>query len=90
MRQLMQASTVGFAMSIAFGDCGTLIGSAPVLLATLDYLRDLEREADAESVRLMRASGSSSGDDPIGLAFSSHPATAERIEFFENAAQEQA
>ncbi|MDB5828570.1 MAG: hypothetical protein JWQ73_2790 [Variovorax sp.] len=113
MRQLVQASAVGFAMSIAFGDYGTLIGSAPVLLATLGYSRDLEREADAESVRLMRASGISprvmasffealerwradpkadrggkSGDDAIGLAFSSHPATAERIEFFKNAAQE--
>lgn len=119
MRQLVQASAVGFAVSIAFGDYGTLIGSAPVLLATLGYSRDLEREADTESVRLMRASGISprvmatffealerwrndrngeksgkdekdgaAGDDPIGLAFSSHPATAERIEFFKNAAQE--
>ncbi|CAN5802818.1 hypothetical protein BH11PSE13_BH11PSE13_15620 [soil metagenome] len=119
MRQLVQASAVGFAVSIAFGDYGTLIGSAPVLLATLGYSRDLEREADAESVRLMRASGISprvmatffealerwraeqsgdqadkgdkgtaGSDDAIGLAFSSHPATADRIEFFKNAAQE--
>lgn len=108
MRQLVQASAVGFAVSIAFGDFGTLIGSAPVLLATLGYSRDAEREADAESVRLMRAAGISPrvvvgffeaierwraeqkraglDDDAIGLAFSSHPATAERIAFFRDAA----
>ena len=57
MRQLVQASAVGFAVSVAFGDYGTLIGSAPVLLATLGYSRDAEREADAEALRLMRAAG---------------------------------
>ncbi len=110
MRQLVQASAVGFAVSVAFGDYGTLIGSAPVLLATLGYSRDAEREADVESVRLMRASGispramavffqaiegwrenekSAGGDDSaIGLAFSTHPATAERIQFFKDAAAE--
>jgi Zn-dependent protease with chaperone function len=109
MRQLVQASAVGFAVSVAFGDYGTLIGSAPVLLATLGYSRDIEREADAESVRLMRAAGISPramvaffealerwrgeqkraglSDDAIGLAFSSHPATAERIAFFREAAE---
>jgi Zn-dependent protease with chaperone function len=107
-RQLVQASAVGFAVSAAFGDYGTLIGSAPVVLATLGYSRDAEREADAESVRLMRAVGISprvmvgffeaierwragqkragQDDDAIGLAFSSHPATAERIAFFSEAA----
>ena len=118
MRQLVQASAVGFATSVAFGDYGTLIGSAPVLLATLGYSRDAEREADTESVRLMRAvgispsvmvnffqaverwrsekksgekSGEKSGDGgegSIGMAFSTHPATADRIAFFRNAAQE--
>jgi Zn-dependent protease with chaperone function len=109
MRQLVQVSAVGFAVSVAFGDYGTLIGSAPVLLATLGYSRDAEREADAESVRLMRAVGISPrtmvgffeaierwrgeqkraglDDDTIGLAFSSHPATAERIAFFREAAE---
>lgn len=103
MRQLVQASAVGFATSVAFGDYGTLIGTAPVLLATLGYSRDAEREADAESVRLMRATGISprvmvgffeaierwrgqqspeAGESAIGMAFSSHPATAERIQFF--------
>ncbi|CAN7406329.1 MULTISPECIES: M48 family metallopeptidase [unclassified Variovorax] len=109
MRQLVQVSAVGFAVSVAFGDFGTLIGSAPVLLAALGYSRDAEREADAESVRLMRVAGISPrvmvgffeaierwrgaqkraglDDDAIGLAFSSHPATAERIAFFKEAAE---
>lgn len=108
MRQLVQVSAVGFAVSVAFGDYGTLIGSAPVLLASLGYSRDLEREADLESVHLMRAAGippramvrffealeawrgerqRAGGDDgdALGLAFSSHPATAERIAFFRDA-----
>ncbi len=110
LRQLVQASAVGFAVSIAFGDYGTLIGAAPVLLATLGYSRAAEREADEESVRLMRASGISprvmvgffealqrwrgahgregEGEgDAVGIAFSTHPATAERIAFFRDAAQ---
>jgi Zn-dependent protease with chaperone function len=109
MRQLVQVSAVGFAVSVAFGDYGTLISSAPVLLATLGYSRDAEREADAESVQLMRAVGISPRamvtffeaierwraeqkrdgreDDAIGLAFSSHPATTERIAFFRDAAE---
>lgn len=109
MRQLVQASAVGFAVSVAFGDFGTLIGTAPVLLATLGYSRDAEREADEESVRLMRAAGISpramagffeaierwrgtqpgggAQAGPIGLAFATHPATAERIAFFKAAAE---
>ncbi len=108
MRQLVQASAVGIVASAAFGDYGTLITSAPVLLATLGYSRDAEREADVESLRLMRIAGippramadffeaieqwqeARRGDqggetDFLGLAFSSHPATAERIAFFRDA-----
>ena len=107
MRQLVQASAVGFAASVAFGDYGTLISAAPVLLATLGYSRAAEREADQESVRLMRATGISpramvgffealehwrgmhkgGGGDAVGIAFSTHPATAERIAFFRHAAE---
>jgi len=105
MRQLVQVSAVGIAVSAAFGDYGTLISSAPVLMASLGYSRDAEREADAESLRLMRSAGippkamadffeaieqwrqtRQQGDkediDFVGLAFSTHPATAERIAFF--------
>jgi Zn-dependent protease with chaperone function len=106
MRQLLQASAVGLAASAAFGDYGTLITAAPVLLATLGYSRAAEREADQDSVRLMRTAGISPramvaffeamqrwrgthkerDDDVLGIAFSSHPATAERIAFFRDAA----
>lgn len=108
MRQLVQVSAIGFVVSAAFGDYGTLISSAPVLLATLGYSRDAEREADAESLRLMRIAGippramadffeaiqhwqqarqrgGKDDADFIGLAFSSHPATAERMAFFKDA-----
>jgi Zn-dependent protease with chaperone function len=108
MRQLVQVSALGMAVSAAFGDYGTLITTAPVALATLGYSRDAEREADAESLRLMRAAGippramaeffeavegwrktrrDGKDDDVdfIGLAFSSHPATAQRIAFFRDA-----
>lgn len=111
MRQLVQVSAIGFAASVAVGDYGTLISSAPVVLASLGYSRDAEREADAESLRLMRAAGippramvaffeaveqwretakgGAGGDgDVIGLAFSSHPATAERIAYFRDAPED--
>jgi Zn-dependent protease with chaperone function len=110
MRQLVQVSAIGFAASVAVGDYGTLVSSAPVLLASLGYSRDAEREADAESLSLMRAAGippramvaffdaverwrdSAQGgagkDDVIGLAFSSHPATAERIAYFRDAPED--
>ncbi|MDL9999064.1 M48 family metallopeptidase [Variovorax sp. J22P240] len=111
MRQLVQVSAIGFAASVAVGDYGTLISSAPVVLASLGYSRDAEREADAESLRLMRAAGippramvaffeaiehwrdtaqrgTRSGDDAIGLAFSSHPATTERIAYFRDAPED--
>jgi Zn-dependent protease with chaperone function len=105
MRQLVQVSALGMAVSAAFGDYGTFITTAPVALASLGYSRDAEREADAESLRLMRIAGippramaeffeaigawkqtrqnDKDGDlDFIGLTFSTHPATAERIAFF--------
>jgi Zn-dependent protease with chaperone function len=116
MRQLVQVSALGMVVSAAFGDYGTLITTAPVALATLGYSRDAEREADAESLRLMRIAGvppsamadffeaieawrqtqrgdqdnrDKDGDiDFIGLTFSSHPATAQRIAFFRDAARE--
>ncbi|MGJ7509513.1 M48 family metallopeptidase [Variovorax sp. GT1P44] len=111
MRQLVQVSAIGIAASVAVGDYGTLISSAPVLLASLGYSRDAEREADAESLRLMRAAGippramvaffeaverwretthrGAGGDgDVIGLAFSSHPATVERIAYFRDAPED--
>ncbi len=113
MRQLVQVSALGAVASVAFGDYGTLISTAPVLLATMGYSRDAEREADEDAVRLLRTAGlsplamvrffealaplrggspSADGADGtdaggLGIAFSSHPADAERIAFFRRAAE---
>jgi Zn-dependent protease with chaperone function len=57
IRQLVQATTLQVALGVAFGDYGNLITLAPLLLGSMAYSRDHEREADAESVRFMRAAG---------------------------------
>ena len=85
-----------------------VLAAIPALVGQMAYSRDAEREADAHSVRLMRAGGIApaamvefferarawrdsddgrklgAGFDP-GIAFSSHPADAERIAFFREA-----
>jgi Zn-dependent protease with chaperone function len=55
MRQLVQLGVLQGVMSIAFGDYGTLITTAPLLLGSAAYSRDAEREADAHSIRFMQA-----------------------------------
>ncbi len=57
MRQLVQASVLGAVASVAFGDYGTLITAAPVLLATMSYSRDAEREADDDAIHMLKANG---------------------------------
>lgn len=57
MRQLVQVSVIGAAGSILFGDYGSFLATAPVVLASMGYSRDAEREADGESLRLMKAAG---------------------------------
>jgi predicted Zn-dependent protease len=56
MRQLVQLGVLQGVMSIAFGDYGSLITTAPLLLGGAAYSRDAEREADAHSIRFMQAS----------------------------------
>lgn len=110
MRLLVQVSLLSAATSIAFGDFSSVLAAAPALVGQLDYSRDAEREADAESARLMKAAGlrpdamveffervqrwrhSAEGrrlgaDADMGIAFSSHPADAERIAFFRAASR---
>lgn len=58
-RLLLRTALLGSATALAFGDFSGLLASAPALLGQLAYTRDFEREADAESVRLLRASGHS-------------------------------
>lgn len=106
MRQLVHASVLGAVGSIAFGDYSGVLAGLPVLLGTLGYSRDFERQADDEAIAVLRADGRSPaalalfferlarwredqghGDDSaLGIAFSSHPADAERIARFRDAA----
>ncbi len=100
MRMLLQASAVGVLASTLVGDFNSLLTTVPVVLGQTAYSRDAERRADAESVRMMKAAGvspavmvrffeklaASQGEHQLGIAFASHPADAERIRFFEEAA----
>ncbi len=100
MRMLLQASAVGVLASVLIGDFNSLLTTVPVVLGQSAYSRDAERRADAESVRLMKAAGVSpavmvrffekaakaQGEHALGIAIASHPADAERIRFFEDAA----
>ncbi len=109
MRQLVQATLLGAAGSLAFGDFSGLLAAAPALLGTLGYSRQLEREADGEAIALLRAAGrdpaamagfferlarwraergETADESAFGIAFSSHPADAERIERFRAAARQ--
>lgn len=100
MRMLLQASAVGVLASAVVGDFSSLLAAVPVVLGQSAYSRDAERRADAEAVRLLRDAGLSpavmvgffekmakeNGDHTLGIAISSHPADAERIQFFRDAA----
>ncbi|QBK04320.1 peptidase M48 [Hylemonella gracilis] len=107
MQALVRMTLASAAASVVVGDFSSLLGAVPLLLVQMDYSRHAEREADAEAVRLMRASRLSpeamvvffermaarqparrspeEGGPPIALA--SHPADAERIRFFTEAAR---
>jgi Zn-dependent protease with chaperone function len=57
MRQLVQVTALQTALSAAFGDYASIIAYAPLVLGTMGYSREHERQADAESVAFMRAAG---------------------------------
>ncbi len=111
MRMLIQASLIGVAASIAWGDFSTLLATAPVLLGQTAYSRDFEREADEDAIVFLRANGLSPAvmlelferlgatrapSEPgepkrrqgfdLGIALASHPADAERVQRFRDAA----
>ena len=104
VRMVAQSALLALGMSILFGDVTSVVNGASRMLGEQAYSRDAEREADVESVRVMRAAGISprvmveffgllasknlgSARGPA-IAFASHPADAERIEFFTRAAVE--
>jgi Zn-dependent protease with chaperone function len=57
MRLVLQASIIGVAGTIAWGDFSSVFAAVPVLLGQSAYSRDFEREADGEAIRLLRANG---------------------------------
>jgi Zn-dependent protease with chaperone function len=57
MRQLVQVGVLQGVLSIAFGDYGSLITAAPLILGSMAYSRAHEREADDDSIVFMRAAG---------------------------------
>lgn len=102
MHGLMRATLVGALASLLVGDFSSLLAAAPVLLVQQSYSRDFEREADAESVRVLRAAGHSpaamveffrrvraAGDrTSVPVALASHPDDDERVRTFEEAARQ--
>ena len=59
MRLLVQATLIGTAASIAWGDFSAVLAAAPALLGQSAYSRDFEREADDDAITLLRANGMS-------------------------------
>lgn len=57
MRLFVQTSVLGVVAGWALGDFSGLLATAPVMLGRAAYSRDAEREADAASVRILKASG---------------------------------
>ena len=57
LRQIIQSTAVGVFVTWFIGDVSALGAAAPTALLEAKYSRDLEREADAYAVRVLRASG---------------------------------
>lgn len=106
LRALVQLSLLGAVTGLTVGDFSSVLAGVPALLGQLGYARDAEREADDESIRVLRANGASPqvmlllferlaaqrqtpGDDDAaepGIALATHPADAERMQRFRDAA----
>lgn len=57
MRLLVQATLIGTAASLLWGDFSSVLAAAPALLGQSAYSRDFEREADDDAITLLRANG---------------------------------
>lgn len=97
MRMAVQASLLGSVAGLVLGDFSTVLAGIPALLAQQSYSRDFERQADAHARLLLRRGGirpqvmqrfferiaeQHADFAALPIAFSSHPADAERIAFF--------
>jgi Zn-dependent protease with chaperone function len=103
VRMVAQSALLRTGTSLLLGDFSAVLAAAPALLGEQAYSRDFERDADAESVRVMNAAGLSpaamisffeklaekklGSGSGIAIAFASHPADAERVDFFRRAAE---
>ena len=61
MRRLFASAVVGATAAVLFGDVSTVVAALPAILIELDYSREMEREADAFAIELLRANGISTG-----------------------------
>jgi Zn-dependent protease with chaperone function len=59
MRMLVQFTVLNVVTGVALGDFSGALAAAPAILGQRAYSRDHEREADAESLRILRAGGHS-------------------------------
>ena len=57
MRQLLQSSVVGLAMTWYLGDVSALLAAAPTLLLETSYSRNFERRADRYAASMLRNNG---------------------------------
>ena len=57
MRMLVQVSVMGAASSLLWGDFSGILATVPLWLGQAHYSREAERESDAYSVQVLRASG---------------------------------
>lgn len=57
LRMLVQVTALGGLAAMVVGDFSTVLAGVPVLLGQASYSRDAEREADQESVRILKAAG---------------------------------
>ncbi len=57
MRQLLQSSVVGLAMTWYLGDISSLLAAAPTMLLETNYSRNFERRADRYAASMLRENG---------------------------------
>jgi Zn-dependent protease with chaperone function len=57
IRQIISSTVVGAVVTLIAGDVSGVMAALPAVLADLSYSRDMEREADAYAVRLLRDQG---------------------------------